>query len=553
MDLNNYPLHLTSSELDHELNIRGLFNLTNNRVKTASLRELMLKESVGKELAPKRDLSKNIEAELSTCNDIFENVAALAKKSIETNNRGELLRCISRFIHVQSRLERLRPTDPHMIIMVNELLDFSYNAIIEVSESLYGSSSETNQNQSQLSTSTDAINNQTSQSVQTVVGNLDNTASFSAQLNALHFSNMSDCQGAVGGNTTKSPQNSMVNLNSAERILSNPFRSQLNTNSPSFTHIPNSVQQSMTRRENSKNQSEQSRTNYVNRNIAESVNAIQNETSNHRFNRSVPINQWKITFSGDEKGLHLYDFLTQLSLFQRSENVTDREMVYSIMHLLSGRARLWYFSVADQFNEWSEVVSAMKKEFLPSNYDFLLLNDITNRAQKRNETFGEFITHMQALFKCISQPLDENHKLFIVRKNLLPKYAMSIAPLNINTLEQLIDACRSIDNAASLSDNNTYSMPFSQSDSRVYSIHRQEGTIPSQNQSISPSTSRGRNRCWNCQVEGHSYGSCDQPKRGVFCFKCGARGVITSRCSRCSGNVEGNRANVGPAPGSTNN
>lgn len=50
MDLHNYPLNLFSAELEHELNIRGLFNISNNRIKTASLRDLMLKESLGIEL-----------------------------------------------------------------------------------------------------------------------------------------------------------------------------------------------------------------------------------------------------------------------------------------------------------------------------------------------------------------------------------------------------------------------------------------------------------------------------------------------------------------------
>lgn len=105
---------------------------------------------------------------------------------------------------------------------------------------------------------------------------------------------------------------------------------------------------------------------------------------------AIPLSQWRIEFKGDGSGLH--DFLSQVSLLQRSESVSDSEMLYSIVHLLSGRAKPWFSSVGNQFQDWPEVVIAMKKEFLPANYDYVLLNDITNWEQKRNESFGEFIT-----------------------------------------------------------------------------------------------------------------------------------------------------------------
>lgn len=79
-------------------------------------------------------------------------------------------------------------------------------------------------------------------------------------------------------------------------------------------------------------------------------------------------------------------------------------------------------------------MAAIKEEFLPNNYDYVLLNDITNRAQKYNESFGEYITHMQALFKCLSIPLEEDHTLYLVQMNLSSRYALSIAPLDIRSV-----------------------------------------------------------------------------------------------------------------------
>lgn len=90
---------------------------------------------------------------------------------------------------------------------------------------------------------------------------------------------------------------------------------------------------------------------------------------------------------------------------------------------------------------------AIKREFLPENYEYMLLSEISNRAQKNNESYAEYITHMQAAFNCITVPISEEFKLYTVVKNLLPKYADAIAPFDIQTLAQLSVVCRRIDNS----------------------------------------------------------------------------------------------------------
>lgn len=41
------PIHLSTHELEYELNIRGVFNLSSRRLKTSSLSEFLKKESIG--------------------------------------------------------------------------------------------------------------------------------------------------------------------------------------------------------------------------------------------------------------------------------------------------------------------------------------------------------------------------------------------------------------------------------------------------------------------------------------------------------------------------
>ena len=86
----------------------------------------------------------------------------------------------------------------------------------------------------------------------------------------------------------------------------------------------------------------------------------------HRFRIGVPvpIHQWKISFSGDDRSMHLYDFLFQVEVLRRSENLVETKLLKSIV-LLSGRARLWYYSNYENFNTWNELVGSLKAEFLP--------------------------------------------------------------------------------------------------------------------------------------------------------------------------------------------
>lgn len=310
-------------------------------------------------------------------------------------------------------------------------------------------------------------------------------------------------------------------------------------------------------------------------------NDFRNINNSHLPNnnrRPIPVNQWKIEFSGDGKGLHLYDFLSQIAMFMRSERTTDKEMMCSIFYLLSGRAKIWYQFVYDRFRNWNEVVRALKQEFLPANYDFVLFCDISNRVQRTNETFGEYITHMQALFKCLTIPMSENHKLFIVQKNLLPRYAQSIAPLELRSLEQLSEACRRIDNAHSATNNYNIGMPFQQNMSfrtsrpNMYSVNQVDQGFCYDNPEISAFQQYTNNNrfkinqndvnrqlqnfnqsnqiqptCYNCNKVGHLFKNCNQARNGIFCYVCGLRDVISRACPKCTKNCNQNSAAVGQA------
>lgn len=315
-----------------------------------------------------------------------------------------------------------------------------------------------------------------------------------------------------------------------------------------------------------------------------------------RLNRKyVPVHQWRLAYSGDGQGIHLYDFLSELRMLQRAEGVSDAELLSSVVHLLTGRARLWYRSWFDTFHNWDGFVAAMKTEFLPPKYDYKLLSTISNRKQKQSETFAEYVSLMLSLFRHLSIAVEERHKLGIIEENMLPKYATATSVIEINSLEQLSNVCRRVDFAYSKEpfmpsldciteprvasrqtfnrSRDVHELDMVQQNRgnapRVFGGSRNSAQVSSgevaplnQNPSGFQAISQGGARdglvstirgCFNCRQPGHSYNVCPVPRRGTFCYRCGTPNATTFSCRQCQRKNEeggsGQRTNApNPAP-----
>lgn len=313
--------------------------------------------------------------------------------------------------------------------------------------------------------------------------------------------------------------------------------------------------------------------------------------------KSVPINSWRISFSGDSRGIHLHEFLVQLKMLQRSENVSDEEMLFSIVHLLTGRAKLWFASTHNRYATWEQFEQALKREFLPDNYDFVLLSEISSRTQKPDESGSEFITQMQATFSCISFPISEEYKLFMVKKNLTSKYAMAAATARVRNLDELCDVCREIDGISFKTRqslpfqsyhvfnnsarkfiperelNELQQVPFVDSipsgelhfegqysenamDNEVCAVRTYDRRFRGSQQTNSPQNVSSGNAmlCWNCRKNGHLWQRCSEPRSNrKFCYTCGHLNVTVHSCPKCSGNEGRITADRGTDRNSENN
>lgn len=318
------------------------------------------------------------------------------------------------------------------------------------------------------------------------------------------------------------------------------------------------------------------------------------------------VKKWGFTFSGDGQGYSLGDFLSKIELNARSERVTNEQLFNSIHYLLSGEAEKWYRSNFDEFRCWDEVVMAMRAHFLPRNYSYLLLDEISNRLQGRTESFAHYFTDMKLLFQRAYPPLDENYKIYIVLKNMLPEHSAQVCNFNFETLNQLIYYCKRLDENRLMNDRRMASTQFTPrilmepacflrnqtsyregprnfQPNRMHNVSQnirvaeiQEFSVPQdqdqyialneavedyvnhraddrQNyervpeQEMHPQVAQLEavtNKCWNCEETGHSFRDCPKPKLRIFCFHCGKVGQTIRLCNHPTpGNVEINQSN----------
>lgn len=613
------PVHLSTHELDYELEIRGVYNLSTARQKTQCLREFLIREVSGESTISRSSLnSLNVTSELSTCSKILNDINEIMQQSgFKASSR---LDCRSRLLHIIERIKRIQPVSSQEQSAAGQLIDAA-----EVQLAFYAQPSGfTGTSRSRRSMSTaqstsplaDAIEriqmsrqevgHQTPRPLDRMTAQDNQQMASSIERRSLLNPSVQEfvpLEGAVGGQhefqfPIQFDQPPPAYSRNEQFFSQQNFRVEP-AQAASRPAVDNNAQLGPTR--NNFPVHQEFRPNRPASLFSANLGDFRGEFNNHyqRVQRkSVPVHQWKLTYSGDGIGIHLYDFLSEIEMLQRSEGVSDDELLSSVVHLLTGRARLWYRSWFDTFGSWTEMVSAMKTEFLPPKHDFKLLTSISNRKQKPSETFAEYLNMMRSLFKHLSIGISEQHKLGIIEENMLSKYAIATSVLDIASLDQLSKVCRRVDYAYART---TAAVPFErhtdqrfafrngQNQNRSRALHAVEtmhqcpntndyrpgfnsgmdeelfqdrtqenydqqpnGEILEmrrrQNNPSSDAAQQGPRECFNCRRPGHSHAVCPTPQNGKFCFRCGSRDVTTFTCRNCAKNGSPDSAAQESAP-----
>lgn len=94
--------------------------------------------------------------------------------------------------------------------------------------------------------------------------------------------------------------------------------------------------------------------------------------------QKLDFHKWNVSFSGaDDKSVN--SFIQDVEEKARSKNIDKRYLLQGATEFLTGVAKTWYRSIESETNSWEELKLALRREFLPLDYEESLWEEIRGR------------------------------------------------------------------------------------------------------------------------------------------------------------------------------
>lgn len=234
------------------------------------------------------------------------------------------------------------------------------------------------------------------------------------------------------------------------------------------------------------------------------------------------------------------DFIQKVEEFAISRNIDQKRLHNRIFDLLTGTALDWYRAKRLTLTDWKTFKTQFIKDFEIHDHDFYLSQTINSRKQKPNERIIMFFSAMEALFSKLHEPLSEQSKINILRRNMNPTYSSKLLPTDIASIDQLFQACKWYESCNGLSQNNIFEQNVSDQQKTLnYSSSTRPPQIPPfpfkheiPIHSLTPQTgSILRFSCPRCRTNDHQLETCTSKK--IICFRCGKENVTYTKCNNC--------------------
>lgn len=286
--------------------------------------------------------------------------------------------------------------------------------------------------------------------------------------------------------------------------------------------------------------------------------------------KTVPVYKLGIQFDGNPK--NLLSFIEKVEEVSYARNVSKVDLFQSASDLFTSKATFWYRQIKPSVNNWESLVEKLKKDFLVSDFDDELWNQIKSRRQDRNEPVVIFIACMETLFSRLSHYPAEVTKIKYIKHGLQPEYQKRLALSEVDSIDTLSKLCKKLEEAdvlslASTSNTSKFSLESelayvsdntlnknkkkhffsnykgkSKFSNNNFNVDRTKNSSSS-NVKINTLETKSSNSpsnpvvCWSCGQLNHTFRNCLSSSRNKFCFKCGTPNVTVKECKKCSGNV----------------
>lgn len=272
-----------------------------------------------------------------------------------------------------------------------------------------------------------------------------------------------------------------------------------------------------------------------------SINPVSTLQDISTFSKGTPVHLWNIKFNGNFGDTSLNSFLERIEELRVARNISKQELFNSAVDIFAGPALIWYRSVRSSAENWEALVSLLKRDFLPPDYDSELWQEIRNRKQGSKERVAIYVAVMKNLFSRLSVLPTESEQLSIIKKNLQLNFRAHLALLDITSLEHMAKLCSTLEQSFG-SDTSRSSVATCEALLEP-DLKYCEPIIGGQDERRGSGSGEWKsgNGCWNCGRKEHRWSDCKDPRR-KFCFKCGRKDVTVRTCSKCNaGNLNSTR------------
>lgn len=231
------------------------------------------------------------------------------------------------------------------------------------------------------------------------------------------------------------------------------------------------------------------------------------------------------------------EFIQRLEELCLSRNISDAKLFASAAELFTDEALYWFRGAKSGVSSWTQLKSLLLDEYLPLDYDYLLLKEIRCRTQGPDEGIVNYLSIMQNYFGRLRKPLSETEELNIVGYNIRPFYSTQLALQPVSSWSQLKARCRHLEHAQKRAE--AFVEPTSQTTGLLAPDLSYKLTVsgaPKQSMVVD-NKKKPEPFCVRCRVPGHYLRTCTAPRvatHTLLCFGCGELGVTLSNCPKCT-------------------